>query len=103
MRHGPSSFRPEQLAIGQRHLEEDLVADGDVIKLALPHELAACEVIEDSYGRVATQEDSRDVNGSRGHGIGACPDVDGTTVQREDIAVGLLEIARVGVIVHSRD
>ena len=32
--HGPSSFRPEQLAIGQCHAQEDLVADGDVIKLA---------------------------------------------------------------------
>ena len=100
--HGASPFRPEQFTESQRHLQEDLVADRDVVELALSHELAAFEVTEDYHGRVATEEDARDVDGSRGHRVSAGPDVDGASVHREDVAVGLLEIAAVGVIVHAR-
>ena len=71
--HGASSFRPEQFTESQCHPQEDLVADRDVVELALPHELAAFEVIEDYHGRVATEEDSRDVDGSRGHRVSCRP------------------------------
>ena len=100
--HGASSFRPEQFTESQRHLQEDLVADRDVVELALPHELAAYKVIEDYHGRVATEEHSRDVDGTRRNRKAARTDVYGTPVHGEDVAVGLLEIAAVGVIVHAR-
>ena len=70
--HGASPFRPEQFTESQRHLQEDLVPDRDVVELALPHELAAFEVIEDYHGRVATEEHSRDVDGTRRNRI-SCP------------------------------
>ncbi len=100
--HGVSSFRPQQFTEGQRNLQENLVADRDIVKLALPHELPACQVVEDPHGGVATQEDSRDVDGSRGNRVGACPDINRASVHRKDVAVGLLEIAAVGVIIHTR-
>ena len=71
--HGTSPFRAEQFTESQRHPQEDLVTDRDVVELALPHELAAFEVIEDHHGRVATEEDSRDVDGSRGHRVAPAP------------------------------
>ncbi len=100
--HGVPALGPEQLAVGQSHLKENLIADCDVFELTLPHELPALQVTEDSHRRVAAQEDARNVHRAGGHCHAACTQVNGAPVDRQDIAVGLLEVAGMSVVVHAR-
>ena len=100
-RHRSHALGAEQLFVGRRDLEQDVVAVRLQSELALDDNLLTDEVIVEQFRKLLVPDDAGDCDRSRGDCAGPRADVQRLTMDIQHRAGRLLEIAAVVVIVHA--
>ena len=91
----------QQLAVGPGHSQKYLVTHRDGLRIRAGGRSAWPPGRRKSPADVLGEKHARNVDRARRDRVGSRADVNGRSIDREDVAVGLLQIAGMRVVVHA--